>query len=147
MLKKSRIIALLLVCVMMFGVIQSAFAITTKQNDECHSIIHWTAGEVAAIAASMAQLPGADNLLIAPLQTKMIIDIGAVFGVEVNDSMALAIFGSATAAVGSRAVSQWLIGWIPGWGNAVNASTAAATTEAIGWWAVDYFDKIARTRR
>lgn len=30
-------------------------------------------------------------------------------------------------------VSQVLVGWIPGLGNAINASTAAALTESVGW--------------
>lgn len=38
----------------------------------------------------------------------------------------------AAATVG-RAVSQVLVGWIPGLGNAINASTAAALTESVGW--------------
>ena len=32
-----------------------------------------------------------------------------------------------------RAVSQVLVGWIPFVGNAINASTAAALTESVGW--------------
>jgi uncharacterized protein (DUF697 family) len=36
-------------------------------------------------------------------------------------------------------LSQALVGWIPGVGNAINAATAAALTEAIGWAADGYF--------
>jgi hypothetical protein len=39
---------------------------------------------------------------------------------------------SAAAATIGRAASQALIGWIPGIGNIINATTAAAITEAIG---------------
>lgn len=38
-----------------------------------------------------------------------------------------------------RGISQVLVGWIPGYGNAINATTAAAVTEAIGWAADAYF--------
>jgi uncharacterized protein (DUF697 family) len=31
------------------------------------------------------------------------------------------------------------VGWLPGFGNAINAATAAALTEAIGWAAEEYF--------
>ena len=43
------------------------------------------------------------------------------------------------ATVG-RTVSQILIGWIPGIGNAINATTAAGLTEAIGWKIANEFD-------
>ncbi len=39
------------------------------------------------------------------------------------------------------AASQVLVGWIPGIGNAVNASTAAALTEGIGWAMANEFSK------
>ncbi|HQP39712.1 MAG TPA: hypothetical protein PLI95_31225, partial [Polyangiaceae bacterium] len=44
-----------------------------------------------------------------------------------------------TATHVGRGISQWLVGWVPGWGNAINASTAAALTEAVGWAADAYF--------
>ena len=40
---------------------------------------------------------------------------------------------------GGRLLSQVLVGWVPGFGNVINASTAAALTEAIGWAADSYF--------
>jgi hypothetical protein len=36
------------------------------------------------------------------------------------------------AAAAGRGLSQWLVGWWLGPGNALNAATAAALTEAIG---------------
>ena len=44
-----------------------------------------------------------------------------------------------SAAAAGRGLSQCLLGWVPGLGNAVNAVTAAALTEAIGWAADAYF--------
>lgn len=39
-------------------------------------------------------------------------------------------------------MSQFLVGWIPGIGNAINTATAAGITEAIGWIAVkNFFDR------
>ena len=40
-----------------------------------------------------------------------------------------------------RLASQFLVGWIPGLGNAVNAATAAGITETLGWKVADKFDK------
>lgn len=44
-----------------------------------------------------------------------------------------AIIHTASASTVGRAASQLLLGWIPGFGNAINASTAAALTESVGW--------------
>ena len=46
---------------------------------------------------------------------------------------------SAGASIAGRTVSQFLVGWIPGIGNAINTATAAGITEAIGWMAVKNF--------
>ena len=81
----------------------------------------------------MAQLPGSDSAFIVPIQIAMIISIGAVFGIELDESSAKATLASATATMIGRSLSQFLVGWIPGWGNALNATTAFTVTEAIGW--------------
>ena len=69
----------------------------------------------------------------------MIIGLGAVFGQEITKSAAKSILGGATAAIGGRTVSQFLVGWIPGIGNAVNATTAFTITEALGWYVANDF--------
>ncbi|MBS4879931.1 MAG: hypothetical protein KH138_06445 [Firmicutes bacterium] len=46
-----------------------------------------------------------------------------------------------------RGISQTLVGWIPGLGNAINAGTAAGLTEAIGWILADDFDKQSSGKR
>jgi uncharacterized protein (DUF697 family) len=63
----------------------------------------------------------------------MIIAIGEIHGQELSKSAALTVLSSASAGIAGRAVSQFLVGWIPGVGNAINASTAFAITETIGW--------------
>ena len=39
-----------------------------------------------------------------------------------------------------RVVSQVLVGWIPGVGNAINAGTAASVVEGIGWSVAKTFE-------
>ena len=70
---------------------------------------------------------------ITPIQLAMTVSLGAVFGIQLTQSAAAAALASVTAATVGRAVSQVLVGWIPGLGNAINASTAAALTESVGW--------------
>lgn len=106
---------------------------TRKQKKKCHAIIHTASAAAATIGAGLAQLPGSDNAAIVPIQVTMIISLGAVFGMSLDKSTAKATLATMTATTAGRGISQFLVGWIPGFGNALNASTAAALTEAIGW--------------
>lgn len=114
---------------------------TSNQKENCHAIIHTAALSCAGVGAGMAQLPGSDSAVIVPIQIGMIVALGKVFDVHLTDSAAKAVaLGMAGTYVG-RTVSQFLVGWIPGVGNAINASTAAALTEAMGWAVADRFSK------
>jgi len=104
-----------------------------SQNTQCHAIIHTAASTCAAVGAGLAQVPGSDNLIITPIQVGMVISLGIVFGVELNESSAKAALATATATTVGRGISQALLGWIPGYGNALNATTAFTITETIGW--------------
>lgn len=85
------------------------------------------------VGGGMAQVPGSDSLVIVPLQVGMIISLGGVFGIQLDESAAKASLATATATMVGRGISQALLGWIPGYGNLLNASTAFAVTESIGW--------------
>ena len=69
----------------------------------------------------------------------MIVSLGKVFRIEVTESLAKSIIGSATASIVGRSASQLLVGWIPFLGNTINTATAAGVTETIGWLAVSNF--------
>ncbi len=105
------------------------------KNSKIHTIIHTAASTAAAAASGLAQIPGSDNAVITPIQLGMISSIAAVHGKHLDRAAALGILSSASASVAGRAVSQFLVGWVPGLGNVVNATTAFAITEAIGWGA------------
>lgn len=106
---------------------------SNEQKTKCHSIIHTASASAAAIGGGLAQVPCSDNVLITPIQLIMTIGLGEVFGIELSESSAKAALASVSAATIGRAVSQVLVGWIPGIGNAINAGTAASVTEGIGW--------------
>lgn len=108
-------------------------AMTADQRGKCHAIIHTASASAAAVGAGLAQLPGSDNAAITPIQLAMTVSLGAVFGIQLTQSAAAAALASVAAATVGRAVSQVLVGWIPFVGNAINASTAAALTESVGW--------------
>jgi uncharacterized protein (DUF697 family) len=106
-----------------------------------HGAIHTASAASAAVGAGLAQVPGADMPVIASLQTAMIVAIAEVHGVTIKQTAAADLLLTFSASVGGRALSQLLVGWVPGLGNAINASTAAAITEAIGWAAHAFFSK------
>lgn len=106
---------------------------TNSQQQKCHAIIHGAATVCAGIGGGMAQMPGSDNALIIPVQVGMIISLAAVFSIELSEAAAKATLATATASFVGRGISQVLLGWIPGFGNALNAATAFAVTESIAW--------------
>lgn len=118
----------------------------SNHKSKCHKTIHTAAALASAAAAGLAQLPGSDAIPITAIQVGMIISLGAVFGQEITKSAAKSILGGATAAIGGRTVSQFLVGWIPGLGNAINAATAASITEALGWYVANDFAKDAERK-
>lgn len=114
---------------------------TEKQRKECHAIIHTASAAAAGVGAGLAQIPGSDNALLTPIQLTMTISLGKVFDIQLTETTAKAALGSVAASTIGRTVSQVLVGWIPGLGNAINATTAAGLTESMGWMLANDFDK------
>lgn len=114
---------------------------TNSQHDKCSAIIHTASVAAGGVGAGLAQLPCSDNALITPIQLTMTISLGQVFNLDIDESAAKAAVASMAGATIGRAVSQVLIGWVPGIGNAINASTAAAVTETLGWLIAKDFEK------
>ena len=79
--------------------------------------------------------------ILTSLQTAMIIAIATEYDCTITKANAKAMLLTLPAGYGGRALAQFLVGWIPGLGNAINASTAMALTETIGWTANAYFAK------
>lgn len=106
---------------------------TSEQKKKCHAIIHAASVSAAGVGAGLAQIPFSDNAVIVPIQVAMVVSLGKVFGMSITESAAMSALTTAAASTAGRGLSQILVGWIPGVGNAINASTAAAITEAAGW--------------
>lgn len=113
----------------------------SKQKKQCHAIIHTASAAAAAVGAGFAQLPGSDNTFLTPIQLTMTISLGKVFDIELTETAAKAAIASAAATTIGRTISQVVVGWLPGVGNVINASTASALTESMGWMLADNFYK------
>ncbi len=96
----------------------------------------------AGVGAGFAQLPASDNAMIVPIQAGMILSLGAVYGIELTQTVTKTLLATSTATMVGRGISQVLVGWIPGIGNVINATTAGGITETIGWTIVKNFAKL-----
>ena len=105
----------------------------TYQKDKCDVIIHGASATGAAAAATMAQIPGSYNVPLVAIEVGMVIALGAVFGIHLTESAAKGIIAGAAGTLVGRGITQFLVGWVPVLGNAVNAATAAGVIEALGW--------------
>ena len=111
------------------------------RNQKIHGIVHVASAASAGVGAGLAQIPGADAPVLVTIQGAMIMAIADEHGVKISKAAATDLILTFTATMAGRGISQWVAGWIPGFGNTINATTAAALTEAIGWAADAYFDK------
>lgn len=106
---------------------------------KCNGIIHGASVAAGTAGAAGAQLPVADNAVITPIQIGMIIALAKVFDRNMTREAAFGVLKGAGAAFLGRGFSQVLIGWVPGFGNAINTATAAGLTETVGWMSVGQF--------
>ena len=117
------------------------YVLVATKNEKIHGIIHVASVAAGGVGYGLAQIPGSDSAAIVPIQTAMIVSIAEMHGVKLTKAAASDVLLTFTATMGGRFLSQVLVGWIPGAGNLINASTAAALTEAIGWAADAYFEE------
>ncbi len=110
-------------------------------NQKVHGVIHTASLGAAGVGAGMAQAPGADAPVICAIQTTMIVAVAELHGASITKTVAADLLLTFTATLAGRGLSQLLVGWIPGFGNAINAATAAGFTEAVGWAASEYFEQ------
>ena len=113
---------------------------TNIEKNECHIVIHDASGAAACIAGGNI-LPVADAFPLTGIQMVMINRIGEIFDKTLTESLAQTIRESFAAMFLGRGISQMLASFIPGIGNVINALTAAALTEYIGWSVAEKFDK------
>lgn len=108
-------------------------------DNAIHVMVHGASTAAAGVGAGLAQVPGSDMPVIMSIQTGMVVGIAQHYGVNLTKTAAADLVLTFAAGMAGRGVSQFLIGWFPVIGNAINASTAAGFTEAIGWAADTYF--------
>ena len=105
---------------------------TQKERRECELIVHGATCAAGAVGAGAAQLPGADAVLIMPIQVAMIVALGRKFGIKVSQSAARSAAYATLGTIVGRGASALLVRRIPGLGNIVNAGIAGSVTQVLG---------------
>lgn len=113
---------------------------------KCHAAIH--SATAAAAAAGAIPIPMSDAVPITAAQIGMIVALGKIFGITLNDAAAKSLASIGLAQQTGRAVASNLIKMIPGVGTvvggAIGASTAAVLTEVLGWIIADDFYRVSQ---
>jgi uncharacterized protein (DUF697 family) len=106
---------------------------TYSQKRRCRQIIHGAALAGALVASGLAQVPGSDNAILVPIEILMVIGLGKVFNIRLRHSYRTSLIVGTTATMIGRGVSEFLVGWIPVFGNVFDAATAVCVIEVLGW--------------
>lgn len=112
---------------------------TTEQEIACHAIIHSFSSAAGAVGFGLAQIQLADNVAISSIQLLMTMTLGQVFDQHFTRSAAAAHVASRMGTHLGVNTAKALWGFFPGVGNALNAGTAGALTEALGWMLANEF--------
>lgn len=111
-----------------------------------HAIVAGTAA--ASFAAGFIPIPFSDAIALIPPQVAMISGITAAYKIELEKGVMTSIFsclvGITGVTIGGRTLSAELLKLIPGVGCAINGTTAAALTIALGETYIFIIDAIAR---
>ncbi len=118
-----------------------------KLNKQKKCVAYFTADNVG-IAALAAQIPGGDELLLSGVEALMAgAIVNGIYGFSLSktfmSSMVSAYLGNKVGMTAFKLTSK-AVTWIPGIGNAVNATVAGATTYALGNFIIDQCEKIQK---
>jgi uncharacterized protein (DUF697 family) len=113
---------------------------TRLQTKRSRQIIHGAALAGAVVAGGLAQIPASDNAILVPIEILMVLGLGGVFRVPFRHSYRTSVIVGTAATMIGRGVSEVLVGWVPILGNILDAVTAVAVIEALGWVIVRDFN-------
>lgn len=86
-------------------------------------------------------MPLVPDLMVVPLQVKLVYDIAALFGKRTNKEAIQLMFETLGVGVGARIGISALCKLVPGFGSLVGAASSFASTYALGKVAFVYFEK------
>jgi len=109
---------------------------TDAHRDEAANVIHGASALAGAIGF-FSPIPGADAVLISPIQAGLVLKLSLVYGQRPNAAVLRAAGYAAIAQLMGKGSTRLLTALIPGVGNFVRGGVAAGLTQAVGWAAVE----------
>jgi uncharacterized protein (DUF697 family) len=91
------------------------------------------------LVATAVWIPGADLPILAAVQLRMVLQIGACYGVELSPDRAVELVGVLGAGFGFRTVAREMLDFVPVAGWAIQGGVAYGGTRALGRAADEYF--------
>lgn len=91
-------------------------------------------------------VPGADFPVLTLNQIRLVLRLGAAYGVEIDQQRLPEVLATVAAGFGLRAAARQLLGAIPVAGWAVKGGIAYAGTRALGEAAMRYFHNVAEDK-
>jgi uncharacterized protein (DUF697 family) len=98
-----------------------------------------TAARRNGLVATAVWIPGADLPVLAAVQLRLVLQIGACHGIELSPDRALELLGVLGAGFGMRTVARELLDLVPVAGWVVKGGVAYGGTRALGRAADEYF--------
>ncbi len=111
-----------------------------ERRDQAAQAIH-TASAVAGAIGFLSPIPGADAVLISPVQAALVLKLSSVYG---QRPRAAALKAAGYATVGQmmgKGGARLLTALLPGLGSVVRGGVAVGVTEAIGWAVVENLEE------
>ena len=122
---------------------ETGFALAAKlpalRRAVCDGIVRRVSRQNAVLGAAIF-IPGADLPALTLNQLRMILQIAAAYGEEIDRERALELVAVLGAGFGFRALARQAVAFVPGPGWAAKGGIAYAGTRAVGHAAIRYFE-------
>jgi uncharacterized protein (DUF697 family) len=106
-------------------------------------IIDDIAKTAATTTAVFSQIPGMGVATLSTLYSDMAKKIAALFNQKLDSQTARTLVLAGCKRHANAIFEKSVLGWIPLFGNAINAKMTFDLTKNVGWFFYDYFDKMA----
>jgi uncharacterized protein (DUF697 family) len=113
----------------------------SSKEDAAGTIILAYATAHATVAAILANTVAGDAPILFALTCLMIYQLANLCGKDFDAAAITAVAGNLVGAVAGTYLAAKLVTWIPGWGNALNATITFGITQVIGWAAFAMFSQ------
>lgn len=111
-----------------------------RRREEATKSIH-SAAAVAGAIGFLSPLPGADAVLISPIQAGLVLRLSSVYGQRPRAAALKAAGYAALGQMAGKGGARLLGALMPGVGAFVRGGVAAGVTEAVGWAVVENLEE------